>query len=144
MRVIDFIFGRKPTNLGIQDGQLTPMPETPKGVNSYTDYEPQAMGPIPYYGDTETAVTQMVHVLNSLDDYPRISFYEIQGNYLWARDISFFWRFKDDIEFYFDEQNHLIHFRSNPRYGYTDGGFNRKRMEIIKEKFTKINHGKSS
>lgn len=142
LKIVDLLFGRKPKNLGVKDGKLAPMPQTPKGVNSYTDYDPQKMEPIPYMGDTKLAVDQMVSILKKLEDYPRITFYEINPDYIWARDISRFWRWKDDIEFYFDKKNHLIHFRSNPRYGYTDGGFNRKRMEIIKEKFINVNHTK--
>lgn len=139
MRGLDLLFGRKPKILGIIDGKLTLMPETPKGVNSYTDYEPQKMDPIPYHGSTKNAVDQMVSVLKSLSDYPRITFYEIKENYIWARDISLVWRWKDDIEFLFDEEKHIIHFRSNPRYGYTDGGFNRRRMEMIQNDFQKLN-----
>lgn len=142
MRGIDLIFGRKPKNLGVNNGELAPMAKTPKGVNSYTDYEPQKMDPIPYKGGTKEAVEELISILKNLEDYPRIKFYEIGSDYIWARDISLFWRWKDDIEFYFDEQNHIIHFRSNPRYGYTDGGFNRKRMEHIKEKFINVNHTK--
>ena len=39
----------------------------------------------------------------------------------------------DDIEFYIDEENKIIHFKSASRVGYSDLGANRKRMdEIIK------------
>ena len=97
MRILDLIFGRKPNNLGVQDRQLTPMSETPKGVNSYTDYDPQKMEPIPYQGETIQAVAQMVDVLKNLEDYPRITFYEITDNYIWARDISLIWRDRKSV-----------------------------------------------
>jgi uncharacterized protein (DUF1499 family) len=137
LKVADLIFGRKPTNLGLKsDGKLAPMQETPKGVNSYTDYEPQKMDPFSYKGSKEQAVKDMVEVLKNLEISPRITFYEIspEKGYIWARDISLFMRWKDDIEFYFDDDN-LVQFRSSPRYGTYDWGFNKKRMEIIREKF---------
>lgn len=40
-------------------------------------------------------------------------------------------KFKDDAEFYFDERNKLIHFRSASRVGYSDIGLNRKRYNKI-------------
>jgi uncharacterized protein (DUF1499 family) len=139
LKVADLIFGRKPTNLGVQaNGKLAPMVETPKGVNSYTNYDPQKMDPFPYSGTKEEAVKNMVEVLKNLEISPRITFYEIdpKKGYIWARDISLFMRWKDDIEFYFDD-NQLVQFRSSPRYGTYDWGFNRKRMELIRDQFLK-------
>lgn len=139
LKVADLFLGKKPLNLGPKNGILAPMKKTPKGVNSYTEYKPQKMKPIQYFGDTITAVMQMVDILRNLEKYPRITFYEIDYNYIWARDISKFWKWKDDIEFLFNEADHLIQFRSSPRYGTTDGCFNRRRMEIILHEFEKIN-----
>ncbi|MBN2155674.1 MAG: DUF1499 domain-containing protein [Candidatus Lokiarchaeota archaeon] len=138
LRIVDLIFGGKPTNLGLQSGKLSPMKKTPKGVNSYTDYEPQKMAAFPYKGTKETAVKMMVNVLKNLKTSPRITFYEInlEKGYIWARDISLFMRWKDDIEFYFDD-DHMVQFRSSPRYGTYDWGFNRKRMELIRDEFLK-------
>jgi uncharacterized protein (DUF1499 family) len=137
LKISDLIWGRKPTNLGIQeDGRLAPMAETPKGVNSYTDYEPQKLDAFPYKGTKEEAVADMVDLLKNLEMSPRITFYEIspEKGYIWARDISLFMRWKDDIEFLFDDNN-MVQFRSSPRYGTYDWGFNKKRMEIIRDKF---------
>ena len=138
LKIADLIWGKKPTNLGLHDGKLAPMAETPKGVNSYTDYEPQKMDPFPYKGSKEEAVQLMVDILKNLEKSPRITFYEVKPEvgYIWARDISLLMRWKDDIEFYFDDDN-LVQFRSSPRYGTYDWGFNRTRMEVIRDKFLK-------
>jgi uncharacterized protein (DUF1499 family) len=40
--------------------------------------------------------------------------------------------FVDDVEFYLDESQNVIHLRSASRIGYWDLGVNRKRMESIR------------
>ena len=44
-------------------------------------------------------------------------------------------RFIDDVEFYFDESQSLIHLRSASRQGYWDLGVNRRRVENIRSRF---------
>ena len=46
-------------------------------------------------------------------------------------------RYVDDVEFYINEKNKIIHFRSASRIGYSDLGVNRKRMEEIVKMFKK-------
>ena len=43
--------------------------------------------------------------------------------------------FGDDVEFFFDEADSVIHFRSASRLGYSDLGVNRRRMEGIRTAF---------
>ncbi len=40
-------------------------------------------------------------------------------------------RFKDDLEFLFDEKEKLVHFRSESRLGHSDLGLNRKRYNEL-------------
>jgi len=47
-------------------------------------------------------------------------------------------RFVDDVEFYFEDQEKVIQFRSSSRLGHSDLGVNRKRMETIREKFDRL------
>ena len=47
-------------------------------------------------------------------------------------------RFIDDVEFYFEGSQSLIHLRSASRSGYWDLGVNRRRMETIRSKFEKL------
>lgn len=44
-------------------------------------------------------------------------------------------RFIDDVEFYVDDAQHLIHYRSASRLGRKDFGANGKRMEQIIAKY---------
>ncbi len=42
-------------------------------------------------------------------------------------------KFVDDVEFYFDDTEKIIHFRSAARIGWSDMGVNRKRMKNIRK-----------
>lgn len=43
--------------------------------------------------------------------------------------------FTDDVEFFFDEKEKVVHVRSASRIGYSDMGANRKRVEAIREAY---------
>ncbi len=47
-------------------------------------------------------------------------------------------RFIDDVEFYFDGSQALIHVRSASRQGYWDLGVNRRRVETIRSRFDEL------
>jgi len=46
--------------------------------------------------------------------------------------------FVDDVEFYIDGEQHLIHMRSASRLGYWDFGVNRRRLEAIRVEFDRL------
>ena len=56
---------------------------------------------------------------------------EVSDSYIHAQFQSRVWRFKDDVEFFFDEVARTVHFRSASRVGYYDFGVNRRRMSQI-------------
>jgi uncharacterized protein (DUF1499 family) len=56
-------------------------------------------------------------------------------NYIHVEFRTALFKFVDDVEFLFDESEKDIHFRSRARLGYSDMGVNRKRMDIIRDKF---------
>ena len=56
------------------------------------------------------------------------------GAYLHFECRSRVMRFADDVEFIFDEESKTLQFRSASRFGYSDWGVNRKRMEEIRNK----------
>lgn len=59
-------------------------------------------------------------------------------HYLYAEFTSKTMRFVDDVEFYLDEENRLLNFRSASRLGYGDFGVNRKRIESIRSAIQKL------
>ncbi len=58
-------------------------------------------------------------------------------NYLHVEMASKWMGFVDDAEFYMDEKNKTLHFRSASRVGHSDFGANRKRIELIRAKLRK-------
>ena len=65
---------------------------------------------------------------------PRTKLIEEDDTYLHYECTSLLLRFVDDVEFVFDDEAKLIHFRSASRIGYGDLGVNRRRMEGIRSR----------
>jgi uncharacterized protein (DUF1499 family) len=126
--------GTRP-DLGIKNGELTSCPKTPNCVNSQAVGEKQSIKPFLYSGTQQGARTRLLQILDSLK---RTKILTAQENYIRAEFTSALFRFVDDVEFYFPEDQAgelVIHVRSASRLGYSDLGENRKRIERIRGKF---------
>ena len=64
-------------------------------------------------------------------DLPRTKLVEEREDYLHFEFVTKVGKFTDDVEFYFDEKNRLIHFRSASQKGWSDMGTNKGRMKKI-------------
>ncbi len=124
--------GTRPSNIGMHNGRLAPCPETPNCVSTFASDKTHSIGPLSYSGAMEQAKQRLVAVINSL---PRTKIVSDSGTYLDAEFTSRMWRFVDDVEFVFDDSAKTIQFRSASRLGSGDLGVNRKRMEVIRERF---------
>lgn len=130
-----FSFSSKPpTNLGVVDGKLAPCPNSPNCVSTQGSQPSQHMEPI-RYTDLDAARSDLLQVLG---EFPSLQIVEQSDHYIWATDTSRIFRFVDDVEFYFDEETHLLHFRSASRVGRSDLGVNRQRMTRIQERFQQL------
>jgi uncharacterized protein (DUF1499 family) len=110
--------GVRPNNLGIKNGELAPCPSSPNCVSTKAQDTKHAIEPIP--------------IIRSM---PRISIVKTTDDYLQVEFASAVFRFVDDVEFYLDNTDKTIQFRSASRLGYSDFGVNRKRMEEISRRF---------
>lgn len=121
-----------PTNLGVTDGQLQPCPDTPNCVSTQAPQNDTEhfMPAVPYTGDANFMMTQLLKVVSAM---PRASIVKQEDHYLHVEFRSRIFRFVDDVEFYLDDTNKLIHFRSAARLGQGDMGVNRNRMTAISE-----------
>jgi uncharacterized protein (DUF1499 family) len=122
-----------PTTLGVTNGQLQPCPDTPNCVSTQapsTDTE-HFMPAISYTSDASFVMTQILRAVSSM---PRSKVVKQDGNYVHVEFRSRIMRFVDDVEFYIDDANKLIHFRSAARMGRGDMGVNRNRMTELAEK----------
>ena len=54
-----------------------------------------------------------------------------EQKYFHAVSTTITMKYHDDLEFYFDEQAGLVHFRSASRVGYSDRGLNRERYNRL-------------
>ncbi|KHE72327.1 DUF1499 domain-containing protein [Halobacillus sp. BBL2006] len=117
---------------GVKDGQLADCPNSPNCVSTQTKSPDKQMKPLPFNG--ELAETKML-IRNILEDMERTSIEMETDTYIHAVVTTKLLKFKDDVEFYLDEESNLVHYRSASRVGYSDFGVNRKRMEQISEEF---------
>jgi len=138
--------GKPPTHLGVIDGKMRPPSQTENSVSSqaslYVDHPMRGyaeIAPIAYTGDAAAAWKKLEHAVAKL---PRTSISVNKkidtGYYLYAQCTTLILRFTDDVEFFMDEANHVIHVRSASRLGRKDFGVNRQRIETARTLFTEM------
>ncbi|TGN10063.1 DUF1499 domain-containing protein [Leptospira ilyithenensis] len=122
--------GSRPTSLGIKEGKLTACPKTPNCISSFseTNDAEHFRSPVAYKKPLPEAFAILK---KKITDYERTNIIQEGGNYIYVEFTSLIMRYVDDVEFYFDEKNKLLHFRSASRLGKSDLGVNRKRIERI-------------
>ena len=126
------IFSRKPTGLGVHDGELTPCPDSPNCVSSRAKDEQHRIEPLAYSGPAAGAWSKLADTVRGLTRTRIVSQTE---SYMHVEFNSALFRFTDDVEFQLDERANLIHVRSASRAGYSDLGANRERVERIRGAF---------
>ena len=115
--------------IGINSDRLEPCPSSPNCVVSVNGDEEHQIDSITYNGDRATAKETLLKVLSVV---PRTEVIENTDNYIHAESTSRIFKFVDDVEFYFPEDENVIHLRSASRVGESDLGVNRRRMEQIR------------
>ena len=121
-----------PNDLGVSsDGQLKLPPSTPNCISSQASIEDKEHYMQPWtYDDPKETMQKLVQCIDEFGDTEIIL---SEDNYIQAVFTTGWMRWQDDVEFYLDTTNKLVHFRSASRIGYGDHGVNRKRMERLKE-----------
>jgi len=119
--------GAKPS-IGLVDNRLTPCPNSPNCVNSFSAAEDKSyVEPILYQDGNIIDKMKLV-----IDAMPRTKLQTEKPNYL-HYEFRTFLGFVDDVEFYIDSKQNQIHFRSASRLGYYDFNKNRNRYLAIKK-----------
>ena len=121
--------------LGINNGLLTPCPNKPNCVSSQASDKQHSIEPIQFTGTPQDTQDRLLQILRGLK---RTEIILVQEDYIRAEFTSAIFRFVDDVEFYFPATNTatiIVHFRSASRIGHSDLGANRKRIELIRDKF---------
>ena len=130
--------GKRPTNLGVNDGKLALCPDTPNCVSSQapdTDVQHKT-APLRYTKSPSEAMAALKTVIQGME---RTEIIREEDNYLYAEFTSALMGFVDDVEFLLDPNAKVIHVRSASRLGQSDLGVNRKRIEEIRAKFVQTN-----
>ncbi|MEA5510776.1 DUF1499 domain-containing protein [Crocosphaera sp. UHCC 0190] len=118
--------GTRPNNLGVKDSKLTACPGTPNCVNSQSSDTQSKIAPLP-----SLAISELKKIVESME---RTTIIEATDNYLYAEFKTPLMGYVDDVEFYLDPKENVIHVRSASRLGKSDLGLNRKRVEEIRAK----------
>ena len=127
-------FGGRPSTLGVKEGKLAGPRKTPNSVVSegIESTHPAYVAPIAFTGDPRAALAKLGAVLQVLD---RVTIIKVEETYLYAEFRSKTLGYVDDFEARVDSAASVIHVRSSSRLGYSDKGFNRSRVELIRAKF---------
>lgn len=124
--------GKRPKNLGVQDGKLAPCPNKPNCVCSQAQSgTSHHVLPFTFEGDRAEAMTRLVAVLLA---QPNCKIITQSKDYIHAEFSTRLMGFVDDVEFYLPQGNEL-HVRSASRLGHSDLGVNRARVEDLRAAF---------
>ena len=118
-----------PANIGVKDGVLAPLPDSPNAVSSQTDQTEKRVNPLPFFGDIEQTKTR---VKIAVAEFGGALILTEKPDYLHVVFTVPVIPFKDDVEFFFSEKDNQVHYRSASRVGYSDLGVNRKRYMRLK------------
>lgn len=122
--------GKRPDNLGVREGRLSPCKPTPNCVASQADKADAAhyIEPLKFSGSADEAWTALQHVLGGR---PRVTMVTARPGYLYAEFTSKLMGFVDDVEFLLEGAG-AMQVRSASRLGKGDLGVNRARIEAIR------------
>lgn len=114
---------------------MDPCPDSPNCVSTQSEHEKRTMRPLPYLKSREESRGRILSIIKSMN---RTEMVALTDNHIHAEFRSILWGFVDDVEFFFDDEDQVVHFRSASRTGYYDFGVNRRRMKHISEQYLKV------
>lgn len=124
--------GRRPADLGIQDGRLRPCPSSPNCVCSEDTDSQHGIDPLRFTGDPAAAFARARAAALSL---PRTKLVGETADYMHFESTTALMGFVDDLELQLVPGKDEIAVRSASRLGYGDLGVNRKRVEALRAAF---------
>ena len=128
--------GTPPTDLGVRDGRLKGLSDTPNVVSSQAALYPNhpqrsyaEIAPLALRGDGPATMARLKTVVQGMAGAQVI---RSEPDYLYAQYTSPLMKYVDDVEFWFDPAAQVIQLRSASRLGKRDLGANRKRIEAVR------------
>jgi uncharacterized protein (DUF1499 family) len=120
------------TEIGLRPDGLAPCPGSPNCVSSQAEDEKHRIEPLAYPGSRQAAQEKIKALIAGME---RTTIIADRADYMHVEFRSRWFKFVDDVEFWFPEDAALIHLRSASRVGYSDMGVNRKRVDRIRALF---------
>ena len=112
------------------ESSLFPCPSSPNCVSSLkTEDKKHRVEPLAMSGDLAQSKARLRRAILAAGD---ATFVRETDTYWKVEYRSRFFRFVDDVEFWFDRETNAAQVRSASRLGYSDFGVNRKRVERIR------------
>ena len=118
--------------LGVSDGKFKPLGSFPKGVSTQASQDSKKVEPLPMKASVEETVAALKEACNSVC---QTDILEERSDYLRLVFTTPVMKFHDDGEFWIDDKARVVHFRSEARAGYSDGGNNRARYQKIRRAY---------
>jgi uncharacterized protein (DUF1499 family) len=122
--------GSRPENLGVKQGKLAPCPSSPNCVSSQSSDTTHYTEPLTPTESPQLTLSRLKSIIENTENAKIVT---AESNYLYAEFTSKIMGFVDDVEFFADEDEGVVHVRSASRLGQSDLGVNRKRVESLRE-----------
>jgi len=128
---VSLFSGKRPRNLGVNDGRLASCGRRLNCVSSQADPgdAQRYVAPIRVKGAAAEAIAAARRAVESM---ARARVVRAEGNYLHAEFSSKLMGYVDDVEFTFDASAGLLHVRSASRLGRRDFNVNRERVAALR------------
>lgn len=124
---------KKITVPGIEEQLLSPCSNKPNCVSSEHNNLNRKMLPVSYDGLTlKQAKDCLFEVLQSM---PRIDIKQDEGQFIRVEYRTMVFEFFHDAEFYFNEKDRKLQFRSSTRIGFADFGSNKRWLQSVIARF---------
>ncbi len=126
--------GSRPKDLGVRAGKLKTCPNKPNCVSSQVEAsDAHYTAPLHFRVSASDALARIKKIIATM---PRTQVVGEAPNYIYAEFKTKLMGYVDDVEFFVDENAHVIHVRSASRLGYRDFNVNRERIEAIRQQFS--------
>ena len=120
-----------PSDTVYKEGRLAECPLEPNCISTQSRHAENTIVPFTYSKSIDEARAALI---NEMAKVPRAKLIKEDGPYLHFECRSSVLQMADDVEFFFSDETKTLQFRSASRFGYSDWGANRKRMEDIRNK----------
>ncbi|MGB3368236.1 MAG: DUF1499 domain-containing protein [Acidaminobacteraceae bacterium] len=122
-----------PKKLGVSNGRLSELPNSPNGVSTQTSQTNKLVDVLKYKEDGKITREKIKKICMDFANSKLEAENDFYMRFVFTTEKM---KYKDDVEFLFDDENKVVHYRSNSRVGYSDMGLNMERYLKIVDSYT--------